>query len=201
MSQSISPDIVVETKPRACCQTRATSVAPLQAETAEPSPAPVSIAALISAYQPILVIAGAAAAGSLMMAFAHGAIGVHAMQSFMGLFLLPLAILKLFDIQGFAAAFARYDIVAEAWPAYGRIYPLAELALALLFLSGLFPVATNIAAVLIGAVGTVGIVRALGRDEPVRCACVGSTLDVPLGTVSVAENAGMAVMSAAMLAL
>jgi hypothetical protein len=154
-----------------------------------------------AAYRPILVIAGAAAGGSLMMVYAHEALGIHAMQTFMGLFLLPLAILKLFYVEGFATAVARYDIAVKLWPGYAKFYPFAELALALLFLTGLFPVATNSAAVIIGAVGTVGIVRSLSRDEPVSCACVGSTLDVPLGTVSIAENAGMAVMAAAMLAL
>jgi hypothetical protein len=81
------------------------------------------------------------------------------------------------------------------------VYPFLELALALFFLSGLFPLATNIAAIAIGGVGTVGIVQTLARGEQVRCACVGSTLSVPLGTVSILENAGMAVMAAAMMAL
>ena len=117
MSQTISSDIAVETKPKACCQKRAEMTAPLQAEAFAQSPgASTGVAARIAAYQPIIVIAGAAAAGSLMLAVSHGGNFAHVMQSFMGLFLLPLALLKLFDIRGFATAFARYDLVAKVWP-------------------------------------------------------------------------------------
>jgi hypothetical protein len=206
MSLDISPSTLeapaVAAKP--CCQKRAQGGVAVSTTTAPDPVKPASgdLAAFRRAYQPVLMIAGAALAGSLMLGAAgHGANAAHLMQSFMGLFLLPLALLKLFDIGGFASAFARYDVVARAWRPYGFVYPFLELALALFFLSGLLPFATNIAAVLIGGIGTVGIVRTLARGEQVRCACVGSTLNVPLGTVSILENAGMALMAAAMLAL
>ncbi|HEY7645931.1 MAG TPA: MauE/DoxX family redox-associated membrane protein [Hyphomicrobiales bacterium] len=149
-------------------------------------------------YQPILVIAGAALAGSLLLSSGHqhGAGALQVMPVFMGLFLFPLALLKLFDIGGFAEAFARYDVVAKIWPAYGRLYPFLELALALLFLSGLWPDPTHVAAFVIGTIGTVGIVRTLMSGEQLRCACVGSSIEVPLGLVSILENAGMAAMAA-----
>lgn len=201
MSLDISPselgDAASQAKP--CCQKRAQAAA---AAAPAPIPATPDMLAFVRQYQPILMIAGAAFSGSLMLGAAgHGAGPAHLMQTFMGLFLLPLALLKLFDIGGFAAAFARYDVLARAWRPYGFIYPFLELALALFFLSGLMPLATNVAAIIIGGIGTIGIVQTLARGEQVRCACVGSTLNVPLGTVSILENAGMALMAAAMLAL
>jgi hypothetical protein len=207
MSLDISPSSletpVAPAKP--CCQKRAQAAAAASAPAtafAPAKPAGRDLAAFLHAYQPVLTIAGAALAGSLMLGAAgHGADAAHRMQSFMGLFLLPLALLKLFDIGGFASAFARYDVVARAWRPYGFVYPFVELALALFFLAGLLPVATNVAAVVIGGLGTIGIVQTLARGDQVRCACVGSTLNVPLGTVSILENAGMALMAAAMLAL
>jgi hypothetical protein len=209
MSLDISPSDLATSAPEAkpCCQKRAqadaTAAVPAKHAAQPPiTPAKRGVASFVAQYKPILMIAGGALAGSLMLGAAgHGTSPAHLMQSFMGLFLLPLALLKLFDIGGFASAFARYDIVAKAWRPYGSVYPFLELALALLFLSGLFPLATSIAAIAIGGIGTVGIVRTLARGEQVRCACVGSTLNVPLGTVSILENAGMAVMAAAMLAL
>lgn len=211
MSLDISSSDLAASAPDAkpCCQKRAqttaeaTAAAPTK-HTAQPYSTSVKsgLVSFVTQYQPVLMIAGAALAGSLMLAAAgHGASPAHLMQSFMGLFLLPLALLKLFDIGGFASAFARYDLPAKAWRPYGFVYPFLELALALFFLSGLFPLATNIAAVVIGGLGTVGIVQTLSRGEAVRCACVGSTLNVPLGAVSILENAGMAAMAAAMLAL
>jgi len=201
MSLDIAPSNAgpIEAPVKSCCSAHA---------KADAAPPPViqpkaSLGEALARYRPIFIIAGAAAVGAVMMAAAapQGMVAERAMGAFMGLFLLPLALLKLFDIGGFAASFARYDLLAKAWKPYGTIYPFAELALALLFLSGLFPVATNVAAIAIGALGTVGILRTLSQGEQVRCACVGSVIDVPLGTVSVIENAGMAAMAAAMLAI
>jgi hypothetical protein len=161
----------------------------------------VSVLQSVARYQPIIAIAGGALAGSLLLpaGYHHDAGLLGAMHIFMGLFLFPLALLKLFDIGGFAKAFARYDVVAKIWPTYGRVYPFLELALALSLLSSLWPIPTHIAALLIGTVGTIGIVQTLARGEQLRCACVGSTIDVPLGMVSISENAGMAAMAAVFL--
>ena len=193
MSASALP--ASETKSHSCCHDQAEAV-PARRPFAE-------TLAYLAQYQPVFVIAGAALLGSIMMiaASGHGMALERGMQVFMGLFLLPLALLKLFDVRGFAAAFRRYDLVAKVWPVYGLIYPFAELALALLFLSGLFPVETNVAALLIGAVGAIGIAQTLARGEIVQCACVGTGLSVPLGSVSIIENAGMAGMAALMLAM
>ncbi|MDX2265097.1 MAG: hypothetical protein NW215_09020 [Hyphomicrobiales bacterium] len=174
-----------------------------EVKSAAPAPAQATpvfdrVAAYAARYQPVLVIAGASVLGGLAIAsgghggFMHGA---------MGLFLFQLALLKLVDIGGFAQAFARYDMVAKAWRPYGYVYPFAELALALAYLSGAWPAATYAATVLIMGLGSIGVIRTLARGEQVKCACVGSKIDVPLGAVSVLENVGMAVMAAVMLAV
>jgi hypothetical protein len=203
MSVHVAPLDVgpVEAPVKACCAAKAAAAEPAVHQHHHPVSQPdVSAGAVLRPYRPIFIIAGAAAAGAVMLAAASpGMVAERLMGGFMGLFLLPLALLKLFDVSGFAASFARYDLLAKAWKPYALIYPFAELALALLFLSGLFPLATNIAAIAVGTLGTAGIVRTLSRGEQVRCACVGSVIDVPLGTVSIIENAGMAVMAALML--
>lgn len=202
-------------EPASCCAVKAK---PVTQETAAPSAAqlpgvkPVhtsphapatrspfaAIAAYAGRYQPVLVIAGASVLGGLaIVSGGHGGF----MHGAMGLLLFQLALLKLVDIGGFAEAFARYDIVAKAWRPYGYVYPFAELALALAYLSGAWPSATYAATVLIMGLGSIGVIRTLARGEQVKCACVGSKIDVPLGAVSVLENVGMAVMAAVMLAI
>lgn len=156
------------------------------------------ITAYIARYQPVLVIAGASVLGGLALSNGQG---LPFMHGAMGLFLFQLALLKLVDIGGFADAFARYDVIAKNWRPYGYIYPFAELALALAYLSGEWLTATYIATVVIMGIGSIGVLRSLASGEKVKCACVGSKIDVPLGAISVIENVGMAAMAAVMLAL
>ncbi len=191
-AQTAHPHAPSNTEGATCCSTQAP-----KAEIATPR---FDLAAYIARYQPVLVIAGASLLGGYALTaaafdatrFMHGA---------MGLFLFQLALLKLVDIGGFAAAFAEYDIAAKAWKPYGYIYPFAELALALLYLSGQWTTATYVATILIMGLGSIGVLQSLARGEKVKCACVGAKIDVPLGAISVLENVGMTAMAALMLTL
>lgn len=175
-----------------CCSSSQAGVEPV---------AKSGITTVLKQYQPIIAIALSALLGSVVMPVGHHDVShvAHMCSVFMGLFLFPLALLKLFDIEGFAAAFNRYDLAAQYLPGYALAYPFLEMALSLGFLSGLWPTFTHIAALIIGGVGTVGIIRTLSKGQQVKCACVGSTLNVPLGSVSIAENAGMAAMAVFLL--
>ena len=48
-------------------------------------------------------------------------------------------------------------------------------------------------------VSAAGIAREMRRGNEFTCACLGTTLNVPLSTVSLIETVGMGVMAAAML--
>ncbi len=157
----------------------------------------------LSVYQPIFVIFGVALAGGIVLTLgaSQGFSWARLMQGTMGFFLLPLALLKLLDLTGFVSAFARYDPVTKLFRPYGYLYPFLELGLALAFIAGFWPMAVYGATLVIMGIGAIGIVRVLARGEKLRCACVGTKIDVPLGPVSIAENLGMAMMSVVMLVL
>lgn len=157
----------------------------------------------VKKYRPLLVVLGLALAGATALQFRNRA-GFELMAfmtTFMGLFLLSFATLKLFDLGGFAKGFEKYDLLAAKIPVYARIYPFLELALALLYLSGWFLSFAFCATILLMGFGLLGIVQSMRRGENLQCACMGSFLDVPLSVVSLAENAGMAGMAILMLAL
>ena len=44
-------------------------------------------------------------------------------------------------------------------------------------------------------IGAVGVIRALRRGLDVRCACMGTVLDVPLSTVTLTEDLVMVAMA------
>lgn len=152
------------------------------------------------AYTPLLVIVFSTllAAGALQLATQERSV-MLAMSQFMGLFLIVFAMLKLFDLPGFVNGFARYDLLAGPVRPYGYLYPFLELGFGLALLARLAPVATNAGLAVFMFFGAAGVLRALRRGESLRCACMGSSLNVPLSTVAVVEDVGMGIMSLAML--
>lgn len=56
------------------------------------------------------------------------------------------------------------------------------------------------ATALLFGIGAIGIAQSLAKKEKLACACVGTRLGVPLGPISLAENAALTIMAAAMLA-
>lgn len=119
--------------------------------------------------------------------------------AFMGFFFSQFALLKLFNPSGFAQGFKMYDLVAKKFSLYAYIYPLIELALGLAYLSGLWPIPTYLVTIVVMGVGSVGVIQALRQGLDVRCACMGTTLNVPLSTVTLTEDVVMGLMALWML--
>ncbi len=103
--------------------------------------------------------------------------------------------LKLFNPIQFADGFQMYDLIAQKTRIYAYIYPVIELALGLSFLGFFLPVLTCIVTIIILGIGAVGVTIALMKGLDVRCACMGTVLDVPLSTVTLSEDILMIVMS------
>jgi glutaredoxin len=147
-------------------------------------------------YIPVLAVFGTAALMTLALAAGLG--------GFMGIALCLLAMLKLMDVQAFAASFRKYDLLSQRWKAWGGLYPGVELLVGLGILlqpevagAGRLIGAT---ALLLGAMGMVSVGKAVFVDKlALNCACVGGNAKVPLGVVSFAENLLMALMGAVML--
>lgn len=155
------------------------------------------------AYIPLLVILGSVTLSTAALQLSVAAVersAMLAMSQFMGLFLIVFAMLKLFDLPGFVSGFARYDLLAGPVRPYGYVYPFLELGFGLALLARVAPVAVNGALAALMFFGAAGVLRSLRRGETLRCACLGSSLNVPLSTVAVVEDVGMGLMSLAMLA-
>lgn len=126
-------------------------------------------------------------------------------SGWMGIAVCLLAMLKLMDVQAFAASFRKYDLLSQRWRPWGGLYPGIEL---LVGLGMLLPTQASTAtqplgavAVLLGAMGMVSVGKAVFIDHlALNCACVGGNSRTPLGVVSFSENLIMALMGAAMLA-
>jgi hypothetical protein len=120
------------------------------------------------------------------------------MHNFMGIFLLIFALLKLFDLSGFADGFQMYDLLAHPFRPYAFVYPFIELSLGLAYLASWRPTTIYAVTIVIMAFGALGVSNALRKGLDLECACMGTILKVPLSTVALTEDLGMVVMAAAM---
>ena len=148
-------------------------------------------------YLPLIVIVSIA----MLSAFAGASDARSWVRQFMGNFLVVFAMLKLFDVPGFADGFQKYDLIAKRFRPYALAYPFIELALGLAYQANLYPLITSTVLLVVMTLGAVGVLTALRKGLDVACACLGTALKVPLSTVAVVEDIGMAAMAATMLAI
>uniref|UniRef100_B8HS37 Glutaredoxin n=1 Tax=Cyanothece sp. (strain PCC 7425 / ATCC 29141) TaxID=395961 RepID=B8HS37_CYAP4 len=143
-------------------------------------------------YTPVIALFSTA--GLITLAISAG------MSGFMGISLSMLASLKLMDVNAFATSFEKYDLITKRFKPYGKTYPFIELLVGLGFLSGVAPLATGIGSLVVGLAGATSVFKAVYIDKlALNCACVGGNSKAPLGIVSFAENAIMAIMGASLI--
>jgi hypothetical protein len=151
-------------------------------------------------YLPLfaLVVVSVLAASALTHGAGPGAGMARWMHHFMGIFLVVFALLKLFNLSGFADGFQMYDLLAKRFRPYALAYPFIELALGLGYLAFWQPAVVYAVTVIVLGFGALGVIRALQKGLDLECACMGTILKVPLSTVALTEDLGMAAMAAVM---
>jgi copper chaperone CopZ len=151
---------------------------------------------------PLFLIVGYIAGTVALVALATGDWSIHSlMRHFMAGFFLVFSFFKLLDLKGFVEAYQTYDVLAKAWIFWAFAYPFVELALGIAYLLDWTPIVTNLATLLLMLLGAIGVLKALTKKQAIRCACLGTALNLPMTTVTLVEDLGMAGMAAIMLVL
>lgn len=165
--------------PKSCCASKKPATKPAWFKT----------------YYPLLLIVGLIALVSMKEAFTFH----HWMMHFMAGFFIVFSFFKLLDLKGFANTFATYDLLAAHSKAYGYVYPFLELALGFMFLFQFELTIALWASIILLGFGTIGVVKAVLSKQEIRCACLGTVLNLPMSQVTIVENTAMIVMSLWML--
>lgn len=151
---------------------------------------------------PLFLIVGFIAGVTLLIAFSTGTWAVEPMmRHFMAGFFIVFSFFKLLDPSGFVSAYRGYDLIARKVPAWGWAYPFIELSLGVAYLLALAPLATNAATLVLMLVGAAGVLKALLDKRAIRCACLGTALNLPMTKVTLIEDLTMAAMAAVMLGM
>jgi copper chaperone CopZ len=121
------------------------------------------------------------------------------MMSFMAGFFLVFGAFKLLDVAAFADAYSTYDVVAKRFQPWGMAYPFIETALGFAFLFHFQMQIATWAALILSLIGAIGVIQSVMRKQTIKCACLGTVFNLPMSTITIIENLGMAAMAAWML--
>jgi copper chaperone CopZ len=156
----------------------------------------------VQSLTPLFIIVGYVVGGVLLRAFMTGDFSLHAlMGNFMGAFFVVFSLFKMINLSGFADGYSTYDILAKRSRAYALSYPFLELFLGVAYFTDFMPVLTNSLTAVLMAVGSVGVAKALLKKSAIQCACLGTSLKLPMTKVTLAEDVLMGVMALVMLVL
>lgn len=146
-------------------------------------------------YKPLFIIVGLILLASLVSSHSLE----EFMRHFMAGFFLTFSGFKLINLKGFVNGYKMYDLLARRWKGWGYTYPFVELFLGLSYLTNFEPVLTNIVTLVVMGFSGIGVLNELKKKRKIKCACLGTVIDVPLTYVTLVEDFGMVLMAAAML--
>ncbi|MEM6850061.1 MAG: MauE/DoxX family redox-associated membrane protein [Pseudomonadota bacterium] len=159
-------------------------------------------------YRPVIAIFSMTALMAAALVWGNpGVLGVVAWaEYFLALSMCALAIQKLQNVETFATGFLGYDLLAQRYVPYARMYPYAEGSAGVGMLAAIgggaswLMVPAALTGLVIGSIGAVSVFKAVYVDRrELKCACVGGDSRVPLGFVSFTENVMMIAMGVWML--
>ena len=123
----------------------------------------------------------------------------NAMLDFMGLFYIIFSFFKILDVKGFSASFRMYDPLAKKLPLYGVIYPFIEILLGIMFLTRIKVELALILTIIVLGITSIGVTQTLLNKKSISCACLGTTLKLPMTEATFIENALMIIMALVLL--
>ena len=152
----------------------------------------------IKQLKPLFIILGYISVTSILLNFRNWN-STNAMLDFMGLFYIIFSFFKILDIKGFSKSFKMYDPLAKKITIYGYIYPFIEILLGLMFLIRIeVNIALLITIVILG-ITSAGVTQTLLDKRSINCACLGTTLKLPMTEATFIENAIMIIMATVLL--
>jgi len=151
-------------------------------------------------YRPLLLIVAFIFGSSLLVQLPLEGISVNeTMRYFMAGFFLVFSFFKLLDLSAFASAYANYDLIAKRWRGWGFVYPFAELTLGACYLSNVGGQSLHVVTFVLMSFSAIGVIQSVLNKTKIRCACLGTVFQLPMSTITIVEDLGMALMALLML--
>ncbi len=124
---------------------------------------------------------------------------VEWLRWFMGGLLIIFGGLKLLGIEVFIKVFPLFDLLAKRVRPYKYIYPFVQVLFGIFFIVGAWPLFRNLATIVIGLSGLIGMINVVIQRGAVRLSYLGTILRLRFSTVILIENTLMVCLSVIML--
>ena len=148
----------------------------------------------IKQLKPLFIILGYIFIASILLNYKNWN-SSNAMLDFMGLFYIIFSFFKILDVKGFSMSFRMYDPLAKQTNIYAYIYPFIEVILGMMFLIRFEVNIALILTVIVLGITTIGVTQTLLNKRSIKCACLGTTLNLPMTEATFIENALMIIMA------
>ena len=148
----------------------------------------------IKQLKPLFIVLGYIIVASILLNYKEWN-SSNAMIDFMGLFYIVFSFFKILDLKGFSMSFRMYDPFAKKVPIYGYIYPFIEVLLGIMFLIRFKINIALILTVIVLGITTIGVTQVLVNKRSIKCACLGTVLNLPMTEATLIENALMIIMA------
>ena len=122
-----------------------------------------------------------------------------AMVDFMGLFFLTFSFFKFLDYSTFPLSFSKYDPLAKKFISYAKLYPFLELFLGISFLFNWKIKTASLVTFFILSITTFGVIKTLFNKNTIECACLGTSVKLPMTEATLIENVIMISMAGSLL--
>ena len=121
------------------------------------------------------------------------------MLDFMGIFFVVFSFFKLLKLKGFQTSFKKYDLIGKQFNLYCWLYPFIEIFIGIFLLMRIHIYTCLIITLIILISTSIGVIKSLQKNENIKCACLGSVLNLPMTEATLIENFTMIVMILIML--
>ena len=125
----------------------------------------------------------------------HNLVLNKVMIDFMGLFFIVFSFFKFLDYSTFPKSFSKYDLLAVKSILYAKSYPFIELLLGVCFLLNFKIKVISFITIFILGITTIGIIKSLVKKNQIECACLGTSMKLPMTEATLIENIIMILMS------
>jgi len=150
----------------------------------------------LESRKPILLALLVVIISSLSLQTAYGTFDLNNwFTTYMGIFFIVFSFLKLLNVKGFSMTFSRYDIFAKKIPGFAVSYPFLELLLGVAFLTQTLLIASNIITLIFMISQSIGVINVLKNKQEIQCACLGSSINLPISNITLLENIVMISMA------
>jgi len=148
----------------------------------------------IRKLKPLFIILGYISISSLLLNYENWD-STNFMLDFMGLFYIIFSFFKILDLKGFTVSFKIYDPLAKKVWLYAWFYPFIEALIGLMFLMRVEIQLALVLTITILGITTIGVTQILIKKKSIQCACLGTTLKLPMTEATFIENAIMILMA------